>query len=124
MKRGAVYAFVVGAAVGAWPFLGLTAARPEAQHGPGAFAIAVVLSTLSCRHPVLWFAGAAAGITLGWIMFVLVLGSDWRLLVYVVVGAGTYYLANLAVVAGLSAVVSSREGVTRSGPRAGPRNGS
>jgi hypothetical protein len=104
-----VYGLVIGAAVGAWPFWLLALLRPARWPGLTGIVIAAVLTATAGRTPAAWLFGVVTGVLSSWVALVVLIGSDWRLLVYVVIGSWLHYLTSVTamVVAYFSSIGSA-----------------
>ena len=101
MIRQHGYGAAAGAVAGALPF-GLLAIFRTGDRWPGWFVlgIGVILATTAFRSLLAWGLGVVAGAVLSSAVLAMLVGTDWRLLPYVLVGFFWYYLSvTTAVVA-------------------------
>ena len=101
MIRQRTYGIADGAIVGALPFWILAIFR-SGERWPGwcALGVGLILATTAFRTPLAWGLGVVAGAVLSWAGLAILVGTDWRLLPYVLVGFSGYYLSvTTAVVA-------------------------
>ena len=94
-----MYGIAEGVAVGALPFVMLAIFRTGEQW-PGwvALAVSIILAAAASRTPLAWGVGVAMGVVLSAVTLAILVGTDWRLLPYVLVGSCGYYLSALAAV--------------------------
>jgi hypothetical protein len=112
MTRLRGYGILVGAVVGALPFWVLALVRNgDLWPGRVALALALVLSVSAFRTPAAWALGVALGSVSSWAALAILVGTDWRLLPYVLVGFQVYYLAAIAVVVGAYFLRSHPRGI-------------
>jgi len=112
MLRQRSYGVVIGAVVGALPFWVLALVRTGEQWpGQVALAVALVLSGTAFRTPAAWGLGVALGAVVSWVALAILVGTDWHLLPYVLLGAYAYYLGAIAVVVSASLFLPLRRSV-------------
>jgi hypothetical protein len=115
MTSRSILGFAAGTLVGGAPFWLLGFAPNDFRPGLVAIAVAAALSATAYRAPGAWGLGVFAGVPASWAAVALIIGgdwrsigSDWRLLPYVVILSGVYYAAAAAALAGAWAVTRTR----------------
>lgn len=107
-----VYGIIAGALVGGGPFWLLGSVAKGHWPGLSALAVAVALSAAAFRTPGAWALGLLVGTAVSWGALALIVGSDWRLLPYVVSGFPTYYVAAAAAIT-VAWLIGSRRSAKR-----------
>lgn len=86
------FGFAVGALVGGGPFWLVVSPWGWPGVMRAGTAAAVVVSVLAGGTPAAWLLGLIAGVFASWGAFAVLVGSDWRLLPYVLLQSQPYYL--------------------------------
>lgn len=101
MIRQRMFAIADGAVVGALPFWILAVFR-AGERWPGwvGTGVGLILAMMAFRTPLVWGLGVLAGAVLSWTGLAILVGTNWRLLPYVLVVFSWYYVGvTTAVVA-------------------------
>jgi hypothetical protein len=98
MIRTRICGIIAGALVGALPFWLLALVR-TGERWPGwvVLAVGLVASATAFRAPAAWALGVVAGVAASWAALWILVGTDWRLLPYVVAVSYLYYFGATAV---------------------------
>lgn len=97
MKHQRSYGLLVGLFAGAWPFwIVALVERGERRPTWVALVVAVILGAAALRTPVAWAMGIVVGVAFSWALLAILIGTDWRLVPYVIVSFFAYYLAAAA----------------------------
>lgn len=110
MFRLRTLGIVTGGIVGALPFWLIALVRTgERWPSRVALAVALVLSGTAFRTPRAWALGVAIGAVVSWASLAVLVGTDWRLLPYVLLGSYVHYLGSTAVMVSVYFVVRARQ---------------
>jgi hypothetical protein len=97
--RQGIYGITIGVLVGAWPFWVLALVR-NGERWPARLALAVslILSGTAFRVPAAWALGVAVGATSSWAALAILVGTEWRLLPYVLLLFPENYIGGAVVI--------------------------
>ena len=103
------FGIVTGGLVGALPFWIIALVRTgERWPSRVALAVALVLSGIAFRTPRAWALGVVVGAVMAWASLAILVGTDWRLLPYVLLGSSAHYLGSVAVMIGVYFLMRAR----------------